>query len=134
LSTLIVVDDREDWPLEADSGMTVVAARSYLAEPAYGQDRAAQVVNLCRSYRYQSLGYYVSLLAEARGHKPWPRAGTIEDMQSKNLVQVLTAQLAQLVEQTLAPLKSDHFELSVYFGRNLAQRYAYGQRSPARHQ
>lgn len=123
MSTLIVVDDPADWPLDGDSGLTVVAARTYLAEPAYAQDRVAQVVNLCRSYRYQSLGYYVSLLAEARGHKPWPRAGTIEDMQSKNLVQVLTAQLAQLVEQTLAPLKSEHFELSVYFGRNLAQRY-----------
>lgn len=122
MSTLIVVDDPEDWPA-GSSSLSVVPARSYLAEPAYGQDRAARVFNLCRSYSYQSLGYYVSLLADARGHKPWPRAGTIEDLQSQNLVQVLTAQLSQLVEQTLAPLKSTHFELSVYFGRNLAQRY-----------
>lgn len=124
MSTLIVVDDPDDWPPAADeAGLTIVPARSYLTEPAYGEDRSARVFNLCRSYDYQSLGYYVSLLADARGHKPWPRAGTIEDLQSHNLVQVLTAQLSQLVDQTLAPLKSDHFELSVYFGRNLAQRY-----------
>lgn len=122
MTTLIVVDDPADWPV-AGVGTTVVPARSYLTDPAFGEDRAVRVFNLCRSYRYQSLGYYVSLLAEARGHRPWPRAGTIEDLQSQNLVQVLTAGLAQLVEQTLAPLKADRFELSVYFGRNLAQRY-----------
>jgi len=122
MSTLIVVDDPEDWPLDG-SGLSVVPGRLYLTDPTYGEDRSARVVNLCQSYRYQSLGYYVSLLAEARGHNPLPHAGTIEDLQSQNLVRVLTDELAELVHQTLAPLKSDHFDLSVYFGRNLAQRY-----------
>lgn len=123
MSTLIVVDDPADWPL-GGNGHTVVPARRYLTDPAFGEERSAKVFNLCQSYRYQSLGYYVSLLAEARGHKPLPRAGTIEDLQSSNLVRVLTEELAELIEQTLAPLKSDRFELSVYFGRNLAQRYS----------
>jgi len=122
VNTLIVVDDPADWPL-GETGPTVVPARSYLTDPAYGEDRSAQVFNLCQSFHYQKLGYYVSLLAEARGHKPWPPAGTIEDLQSRNLVQVLTSDLAELVDQTLAPLKSDQFELSVYFGLNVAQRY-----------
>lgn len=122
MSTLIVVDDPADWPLDV-GGLTVVPGRGYLTDPTYGEDRSARVVNLCQSYRYQSLGYYVSLLAEARGHQPLPRAGTIEDLQSQNLVRVLTDELAELVNQTLAPLKSSHFDLSVYFGRNLAQRY-----------
>ncbi|MBS1189790.1 MAG: rimK [Rhodocyclaceae bacterium] len=122
-NTLIVVDDPADWPLDA-SGVAVVPGRSYLTDLAYGEDRSARVVNLCQSYRYQSIGYYVSLLAEARGHKPMPHAGTIEDLQSQNLVRVLTDELAELVQQTLAPLKSSRFDLSVYFGRNLAQRYS----------
>jgi len=122
VSTLIVVDNPADWPL-AESGLALVPARSYLTDPTYGEDRSAKVFNLCHSYRYQSLGYYVSLLAEARGHKPLPTPGTIEDLQSQNLVRVLTDELSELIEQTLAPLKSRHFELSVYFGRNLAQRY-----------
>ncbi|BAL24963.1 RimK family alpha-L-glutamate ligase [Azoarcus sp. KH32C] len=122
MSTLIVVDDPGDWPVGGD-GVTVVPARSYLTDPTYGEDKAARVFNLCRSYRYQSMGYYVSLLADARGHRPWPRAGTIEDIQSQNLGQVLIANLAQLVDQSLEPLKADRFELSVYFGRNLAHRY-----------
>ena len=59
--------------------------------------------NLCRSYRYQSLGYYVSLLAEARGHKPLPRVSTMEDLQSQNLVRLLTENLDDLVQKSLAP-------------------------------
>lgn len=121
MSDLIVVDDFEDWP--ADEAYTVVAARVYLTDPSYGEDLSAKVFNLCKSYRYQSLGYYVSLLAEARGHKPLPSAGTIEDVQSYSLIHVLTGELSALVDQTLSHLHSRHFELSIYFGQNMSSRY-----------
>lgn len=89
MDILIVVDTPRDWPL-AIPGVQRVTARAYLTDPLYGADRSFRVFNLCRSYRYQSLGYYVSLLAEARGHKPLPRVGTIEDLQSQTLVRHLT--------------------------------------------
>ena len=122
MSILVVVNNPHDWPL-AVPGVTVVPARSYLTDPAYSSDRSARVFNLCKSYRYQSLGYYVSLLAEARGHKPLPRANTIEDLQSQHLVRHLLEDLDDLVQKSLATIKSDTFELSIYFGRNVASRY-----------
>ncbi|MDO9064288.1 MAG: RimK family protein [Sulfuricella sp.] len=122
MSILIVVNNPRDWPLDVP-GVTVVPARAYLTDPAYGGDRSARVFNLCKTYRYQSLGYYVSLLAEARGHKPLPRANTIEDLQSQNLVRLLTEGLDELIQKSLAPIKSDAFELSIYFGRNVASRH-----------
>ncbi len=122
MSILIVVNNPRDWPLDVP-GVTVVPARAYLTDPAYGSDRFARVFNLCKSYRYQSLGYYVSLLAEARGHKPLPRANTIEDLQSRNMVRLLTEGLDELIQKSLAPIKSDAFELSIYFGRNVASRH-----------
>ena len=69
------------------------------------------------------MGYYVSLLAEARGHKPLPRVNTIEDLQSQNMVRLLTEGLDELIQKSLAPIKSDTFELSIYFGRNMASRH-----------
>jgi len=69
VSILIVVDNPRDWPLDLP-GVGLVAARAYLTDPAYGEGRSVKVFNLCKSYRYQSLGYYVSLLAEARGQPP----------------------------------------------------------------
>lgn len=122
MSILIVVDNPRDWPL-AIPGVSVVSARTYLTDPAYGEGRTVKVFNLCKSYRYQSLGYYVSLLAEARSHKPLPRVSTMEDLQSQNLVRLLTEDLDALVQKSLAPIKSDSFELSIYFGRNVASRY-----------
>ncbi len=122
MSKLIVVDNPRDWPLDIP-GVDVVSARDYLTDPAYGEGRSVKAFNLCRSYRYQSLGYYVSLLAEARGHKPLPRVSTMEDLQSQNLVRLLTEDLDGLVQKSLAPIKSDSFELSIYFGRNVASRH-----------
>jgi glutathione synthase/RimK-type ligase-like ATP-grasp enzyme len=122
MSILIVVNNPRDWPLDIP-GVTVLPARAYLTEPVYGEDRGARVFNLCKSYHYQSLGYYVSLLAEARGHKPLPRVNTIEDLQSQNLVRLLTEGLDEPIQRSLAPIKSDTFDLSIYFGRNVASRY-----------
>jgi glutathione synthase/RimK-type ligase-like ATP-grasp enzyme len=122
VSILIVVDNPRDWPLDIP-GVSVVSARAYLTDPAFGEDRSVKAFNLCRSYRYQSLGYYVSLLAEARGHKPLPRVSTMEDLQSQNVVRLLTEDLDELVQKSLAPIKSDGFELSIYFGRNVASRH-----------
>jgi glutathione synthase/RimK-type ligase-like ATP-grasp enzyme len=122
VSILIIVDNPGDWPLHIP-GVSVVPARAYLTDPAYGEGRSVKVFNLCKSYRYQSLGYYVSLLAEARGHKPLPRVSTMEDLQSQNLVRLLTEDLDDLVQKSLSPIKSDTFELSIYFGRNVASRY-----------
>lgn len=122
MRTLIVVENPRDWPLDIP-GVSLVSARAYLTDPAYGEDRSVKAFNLCRSYRYQSLGYYVSLLAEARGHKPLPKVSTIEDLQSQNVVRLLTEDLDALVQKSLAPIKSDTFELSIYFGRNVASRH-----------
>jgi glutathione synthase/RimK-type ligase-like ATP-grasp enzyme/uncharacterized protein (UPF0248 family) len=123
MNILVVVHNVRDWPLDVP-GIRVVPARAYLTDPAWGETRHARVFNLCKSYRYQSLGYYVSLLAEARGHRPLPRAHTLEDLQSRGLVRLLAQDLDEAMQRSLAPIKGERFELSIYFGRNLARRHA----------
>ncbi|MBS1200270.1 MAG: glutathione synthase [Proteobacteria bacterium] len=122
MAILIVVNNPHEWHLQIP-GVSVVAARAYLTDPAYAEGRSVKVFNLCRSYRYQSLGYYVSLLAEARGHKPLPRTTTIEDLKSRHLARFLTEELDERIQRDLGPIKSDTFDLSIYFGRNTAHRY-----------
>jgi glutathione synthase/RimK-type ligase-like ATP-grasp enzyme len=119
---LIVVSRPEDWPLEI-GGVERISAREYLTDPTWLERRATRVFNLCRSYSYQSNGYYVSLLAAARGHKPLPSVSTLLDFRAPNLVRFATVELGRLIDRSLKPLQSDQFILSVYFGRNLASRY-----------
>ena len=119
---LIVVNDPEDWTLSIP-GVELVDARTYLTEERYVQMRQVRVFNLCRSYRYQSQGYYVSLLAEARGHRPQPSVACIQDMKLTSLARLYTDELEKLIQQALAPIRSRTFTLSIYFGQNLAKRY-----------
>ncbi|MCA9212120.1 MAG: RimK family protein [Planctomycetales bacterium] len=122
MSVLIVTNVVKDWPAETTNA-DVVDARTYLTDPKYNELRGAKVFNLCRSYRYQSTGYYVSLLAEARGHKPLPSVSTVQDLKTQAIVRMVSDDLDALVQKSLAPIKSDKFTLSIYFGRNLAKRY-----------
>jgi glutathione synthase/RimK-type ligase-like ATP-grasp enzyme len=114
---LIIVNSPRDWPLRFE-GADVVSAREYINSPAYSELETAKVFNLCRSYRYQSLGYYVSLLASARGHKPFPDVTTIQDMKTQSIIRVASEELEDLIQKSLAPIQSKEFMLSVYFGRN----------------
>ncbi len=119
---LIIATNPNDWPLHTP-GVRVVSAKAYLTEPQYSELRGSKVFNLARSYRYQSVGYYVSLLAEARGHRPLPDIATIQDMKSQTITRFVSDELYQLIQKSLAPIQSDEFTLSIYFGRNLARRY-----------
>ena len=120
--TLIVVNDPGDWPLEI-KGIELVAARAYLTDPAYAKLRSAQVFNLCRYYRYQSSGYYVSLLAAARGHKPLPDITTIQDFKSQTIIRIVSEEADHLIQKSLGHLRSKEFVLSVYFGHNVAKQH-----------
>ncbi len=123
MTVLIVVSDVRDWPFDTP-GAEIVDAHTYLTSPDFSsENRSCRIINLCRSYRYQSTGYYVSLLAEARGHKPLPGVITLQDLRNRTSVRVLSDELDELIQQTLSPLQSSEFTLSVYFGRNLARRY-----------
>jgi len=55
---LIVLENPKAWPL-AVPGVEVVPAKTYLLDQRYSQMRSAKVFNFCRSYSYQSVGYYV---------------------------------------------------------------------------
>ncbi len=119
---LLVVDNPDRWPL-AVPGVTVVGARTYLTDPQYSVPRSFKVLNMCRSYRYQSVGYYVSLLGEARGHRPIPATATIQDLKTVSIIRSVSDDLDELIQRSLSHLQSSEFTLSIYFARNLAKRY-----------
>lgn len=123
MKALIVVDSPKHWPFHIPN-VEVVAARKYITTLDFSSRRGIRVFNLCRSYRYQSVGYYVSLLAAARGHKPIPSVSTIQDLKANEIVRIRSDELDAIMQRSLASIISDTFVLSVYFGRNLAERHA----------
>ncbi|MEZ5944095.1 MAG: RimK family protein [Planctomycetaceae bacterium] len=122
MAILIVTNNPEDWTTPI-TDVEVVDAKSYLTNSAYSEMRGAKVFNLCRSYKYQTTGYYVSLLAEARGHKPMPNVNTLQDIKTRAVIRLATDELEDLIQKSLGHIQGDTFTLSVYFGRNLARKY-----------
>lgn len=119
---LIVVENKNAWPLHLP-GTEIISARTYLTDRRFIDMKRAKVFNLCRNYGYQTLGYYVSLLAAARNHKPLPSLATIQNLRHSAVIRIASEELADLIQKSLQPLKSDEFDLSIYFGRNLASKY-----------
>ena len=116
MNVFLVINRPRDWPFEIPGAITVPAS-TYLTDPAYAENRSARVLNLCRTDRYQSRGYYVSLLAEARGHHPLPEVRTIEDIQADDLTHLVGASFNEQLQQLLANHSGARCEMNVYFGR-----------------
>jgi hypothetical protein len=93
----------------------------YLAQQLYLKQKGLRIINLCRSYRYLSLGYYCSLLAEARQHKIIPSVRTIIDLSSKAIYSLDFEDFDNLVQKsfkkTSPPGPEDSFELYIFFGQ-----------------
>ena len=122
MKILLVVANAKKWPLNIPD-CEVVSSRKYLTEPVFSRLTGVRVFNLMHPCRYQSQGYYVSLLAEARGHRPVPSITTLRDLHTPAMVKMTSAALFDIVQKSFAGIKSERFNLNIYFGRNLAKRY-----------
>jgi len=122
MKKLIVVREPKEWNLGV-TGLEVISSKDYLTLPKYATMRNVRVFNLARSYSYQSRGYYVSLLAEARDHKVIPSAKTILDLRSPSIVKVLSRDLDDTIQSSLGAKNKHEFILSIYFGRNINPKY-----------
>lgn len=81
---LILVDSLSDIG-QAETPHKVMRVADYLSNPGLFVGRRPYVLNLSRSYGYQSEGYYASLLAEARGHRVSPSVQTMVELSRKGL-------------------------------------------------
>ena len=63
----------------------MITTSEYLARPRLFDMGRPKLVNLARSYAYQSKGYYASLLAEARGHRVVPTVETMLELRESKL-------------------------------------------------
>jgi len=117
VTNLLIVDNPSRWGMLPAQEVEVVAARDYLSSIRFQKfSSGARVFNLCRSYSYQSIGYYVSLLAEARGHRAIPDVGTLRDLRSVAVVRARGVEIDAIVQGALRSVEADEFSLRIVFG------------------
>src|SRR5467141_2853368 len=95
---VIVVDQPKDFP-NADTPHKVITTSEYLARPRLFDGGRPKLINLSRSYAYQSKGYYASLLAEARGHRIVPTVETMLELREAKLYEHALPELEDLLNR-----------------------------------
>lgn len=122
MQTILVTDDPQNWSFLSNQA-PIVDASNYLLNEDYHKNTSIRVINLCKSYSYQTIGYYVSLLAQARDHKAIPSAIHLQDSLTTSLAKQISQDIEEEIQHSLREIKGDKFILSVYFGQNMAKRH-----------
>src|SRR5271163_5027015 len=105
---VILVDQARDFP-NSDTPHKVITTSDYLARPKlFAGSGRAKLINLSRSYNYQSKGYYASLLAEARGHRVIPSVETMLELREQKLYEHALPELQETL--TIAAHKAQATE------------------------
>ena len=116
---LILVDRPSDWTADLPA-LPVMSAKDYIDaddEAGLATSRDLRVVNLCRNYRYGSIGYYCSLLAEARGQRVLPSVGTALDLSRTTIYEPLTEDLDEDLQKYLRGHADEDIRLWIFLGR-----------------
>lgn len=115
---VILVDSARDFP-NADTPHKVITTKDYLARTNLFRGSRPKMINLSRSFNYQSRGYYCSLLAEARGHRIIPSVETMVDLGARQLYAQALPELDDALVKALAAAddKSIPHRILSYFGR-----------------
>ncbi|MEO8668421.1 MAG: RimK family protein [Bauldia sp.] len=98
---VILVDSARDFP-NADTPHKVITTKDYLARTGLFRGTRPKIINLSRSFAYQTRGYYSSLLAEARGHRIIPSVETMVDLSARQLYAQALPELDDALMKALA--------------------------------
>lgn len=113
----LVVESPQEWE-DFPSGASVLSFDTYLAEFPIKGERNTRIINLCRTGRYLSKGYYCSLLSEARGHKVIPSVNTLIDLGNQELYLLQAGTLPTPAKKRQGVFAADELRFKVFFGRS----------------
>lgn len=120
LKHIILVDKLKDWRSDFPD-LQVVQVKDYLQNAEFFKLKSVRIINLARSYRYLSNGYYCSLLAEARKHKIIPPVRTMVDVAARAVysmdIEDLDAKVRKVLRKYFRDKDETLFHLVIYFGQ-----------------
>ncbi|HYQ56704.1 MAG TPA: GNAT family N-acetyltransferase [Draconibacterium sp.] len=115
-TNVIVINQPYKWAFN-NVNARIITVKEYIGNPVYQNSTEFRIFNLCSSYKYQSYGYYVSLLASARGQRVIPSIATIRDFRLINVVHSAAFDIEEAINRSLNKEKSKSFSLKIFFGQ-----------------
>jgi len=121
-ANVLVTDRRYPWLSDIED-CEVISAETFLNDERYITAKELRIFNLCSSYDYQSIGYYVSLLSSARGLRASPSVATIEDFSKETIATSIGEEIDDLIGKTLGKRRDKSFKMTSVFGRVSPKQY-----------
>ncbi len=121
-SNIVVVDQPVGW-LEGIEAVDVVTAEEFINDERFQTAKDLRIFNLCSSYEYQTIGYYVSLLASARNLRAIPNVATIEDFTNKTVTESLGDEVEDLIQSSFKHIKKTSITIRILFGKTTRIKY-----------
>lgn len=112
---IIVINRPHKWKFD-DVNARIISVRDYISNPIYQSNTELRIFNLCSSYAYQSYGYYVSLLAVARGQRVIPTVTKIRDLKILNVIKSVTTDIEGIIADSFEKIEVDKLSINVFFG------------------
>jgi glutathione synthase/RimK-type ligase-like ATP-grasp enzyme/ribosomal protein S18 acetylase RimI-like enzyme len=114
---VVVIDSGLEY-LNDIPDLEIIHADEYLSGDSYQSSTGIRVFNLCQSYEYQTMGYYVSLLAAARDQRVIPNVTTIKDFSDARIIRSIGEEIHRIIQEELAGINDKEFSLRVIFGQS----------------
>lgn len=140
---VVVTDDKDlNQYFQENSGYQFVTVSQYInqrkgTEKLSLNNKSIRVINLCNNSNYLTSGYYVSLLAEARGQKVIPSVNVLLDLNWKKLYQKLLPELNEALNKEFKAKDPSEKSFYIFLGKveetalqNIARKIFKEFRSP----
>ena len=114
MSKYIVIEQPAKWQLQIEE-VQIISPLEYLRLNDSYDTQKLSVINLCNDYQYLSMGYYVSLLAQARKHRVLPDISLIQDFRLPSLLKEEMLNFEDSINQVLKN-EDEKVEFNIYLG------------------
>lgn len=112
-NSLIIVDKDISWLSKVNA--KILNTNEFIENDLYSNYRS-KIINLCDSYKIDSTGYYVSLLASARDQFIIPSVATISDFKRKKIQQSISYEINEIIQEKLNNLNYNKISFNVFLG------------------
>lgn len=122
IANLAVIDKDHEW-LKKIPNLEVITVNQFLNDEKYLKIKDSRVFNFCSSLGYQTLGYYVSLLAGARELRSIPTVATLEDALDETITESIGEEIFNTIQETFKQNSKKEVTFQVVFGKTRPPRY-----------
>lgn len=114
-NVLVVIDHLQQW-IPYYTSDSVISVDRYLQDETFSTPHH-KVINLCSDLSYLSVGYYCSLLAQARKHKILPSIDTLNRLDCTNAAKIDSTLLSHCSAALATKERHDGKILELFFGK-----------------